>query len=304
MKNEFYEKARLFIYRNARPLEFARWRYFFENGSKADVLAALGAYQNADGGFGHAIEADNFNVNSSPISTWTAIGILNGIGLDDRSHPIIRGILAYLDSGKDFGEGKWFNTVKTNNDYPHAVWWEWSGKDTPCDNPTVALAGFALEYADRQSALYKKAVDIACRAITEFVKSPTNDFHTLRCYLELYNYCTASGEKLFDTDAFRGVLFKAIDGAVCKDERKWFTEYVCKPSTFFDGSETLFDIVGKDLCEREADMIIKAQQADGAFPVPWLWHNDYKEFALAANWWKSSIIIDNMLYLKALGKIR
>ena len=32
------EKARTFIYRNARPLDLARWQYLFENGSKENVL--------------------------------------------------------------------------------------------------------------------------------------------------------------------------------------------------------------------------------------------------------------------------
>ena len=31
------EKAREFIYRNARPLELAQWQYHFENGSKENV---------------------------------------------------------------------------------------------------------------------------------------------------------------------------------------------------------------------------------------------------------------------------
>lgn len=29
------------MYRNARPLDLARWKYHFENGRKEDVLAAL-----------------------------------------------------------------------------------------------------------------------------------------------------------------------------------------------------------------------------------------------------------------------
>ena len=70
--NEIYEKARGFIYRNARPLDLALWKYHFENGNREDVLTALMAYQNADGGFGHALEADSFNPNSAPIQTWTA----------------------------------------------------------------------------------------------------------------------------------------------------------------------------------------------------------------------------------------
>jgi len=49
MTNSVYKKARSFIYRNARPLDIARWQYHFENGSKEAVLTALAAYQNEDG---------------------------------------------------------------------------------------------------------------------------------------------------------------------------------------------------------------------------------------------------------------
>ena len=62
-----YEKARAFVYRNARPLDIARWQYHFESGSSDAVLKALATYQNADGGFGHALEPDAWNPNSSPI---------------------------------------------------------------------------------------------------------------------------------------------------------------------------------------------------------------------------------------------
>lgn len=46
------EKAQEFIYRNARPLDLARWNYLFENGDKENVLKILSSYQNEDGGFG------------------------------------------------------------------------------------------------------------------------------------------------------------------------------------------------------------------------------------------------------------
>lgn len=58
---EVFERARRFVYRNARPLDLARWKYHFENGSEQEVLAALSAYQNEDGGFGHGLEEDNMN---------------------------------------------------------------------------------------------------------------------------------------------------------------------------------------------------------------------------------------------------
>jgi hypothetical protein len=64
-----YTRARAFLRRNARPLDFARFQYHFENGSQEAVLTALAAYQNPDGGFGHALEPDAWNPNSSPMQT-------------------------------------------------------------------------------------------------------------------------------------------------------------------------------------------------------------------------------------------
>ena len=96
--NAMYEKTRRFLYRNARPLDIARWQYHFENGSKEAVLTALSCYQNEDGGFGHALEEDCWNPNSSPIQTWVATEILREIEFTDASHPVIQGILRYLAS--------------------------------------------------------------------------------------------------------------------------------------------------------------------------------------------------------------
>jgi hypothetical protein len=48
-KSDFQE-IRSWVFRNARPLEFALWQYHFENRSKENVLSALAMYQNDDGG--------------------------------------------------------------------------------------------------------------------------------------------------------------------------------------------------------------------------------------------------------------
>ena len=60
-----YDRARAFMYRCSRPLELALWQHRFEGGSLENVLIALSFYQNDDGGFGHALEADNWNPASS-----------------------------------------------------------------------------------------------------------------------------------------------------------------------------------------------------------------------------------------------
>ena len=304
MNDNVFNKARNFIYKNARPLDMALWRYHFENGSRSDVIDILSFYQNTDGGFGHAIEPDFWNPQSNPIATWKAISVLKEIGIE-ANDKIVKNILKYLDSGRDFENGMWYNTVKSNNDYPHAVWWECqSGQGAPSVNPTISLSGFALKYADKKSALYKKAVDIVTDLAREFISAPVCDMHITPLYLELYEYCAdIDGFDLFDLVAYKKALYSAVKSTVCTDTDKWLKEYVCKPSTFYSSSKLVFDILDRKLCETEGEQLLKVQLDDGSYNISWIWHNNYTEYYIAANWWKSAVLRTNMLYLKDLKMI-
>lgn len=300
---EIYEKARGFIYRNARPLDLALWKYHFENGNREDVLTALMAYQNADGGFGHALEADSFNPNSAPIQTWTACEVLSEIGFTDGTHPIIRGILRYLDSGLDFSEkhNQWLNSVKTNADYPHAVWWDYSDK-VENYNPTAYLAGFILRFADKDSTLYKKAEKIARQAYEWFVSAvPYGDDHSAACFVALYEFLKETGSGLVDMQEFVDKLKEEVNANICRDTEKWRTEYVTLPSKFIGSKDNMFYAGNEELVQKELEITRESQLGDGSYIVPWLWYNEYKEYELAANWWKSRILIDKIRFLKAFG---
>lgn len=304
MKNteHYFESARRFIYRNARPVELARWRYHFENGAKEDVLTALAAFQNEDGGFGHALEADSFNPNSCPIQTWNAAEILKEIGFKDSSHPIIKGILRYLDSGADFSEkhNQWLGSVKSNDEYPHAIWWSYSDKDKDfCYNPTADLAGFILRFADRNSALYKKAEVIALQAYDWFkAHVPFGDSHVTGCFISLFDYLSEADIKLVNMEEFREKLIEEVNSNICRDIEKWKTEYVCKPSTFIHNRDSIFYKGNEELVEKECESIAESQLPDGSFIVPWQWFNEYKEFPLAENWWKSVIVIKEIRLIR------
>ena len=58
MGHTIFNRAEKFIYNNARLLERQLFAFHFKGGSREQVLTALSAYQNADGGFGHALEPD------------------------------------------------------------------------------------------------------------------------------------------------------------------------------------------------------------------------------------------------------
>ena len=299
-----FEKARQFIYRNARPLELARWEFLFENGSKDKVLHVLSFYQNDDGGFGHGIEADFLNPNSSPVGTWAAAEILNEIGLTDKTHPIVRGILRYLESGADFDERscQWLNTVPANNDHPHAVWWEYNDNSELKYNPTASLAAFILKFAESDSSLYNKACVIAKQAVEWFVKSvPFEEQHITACFVTLYNAVDTYCQDLVDIKSFREKLCENVKHCICQDKEKWAAEYVTKPTDFMITPDSIFYADNKELAE--CDFIVNSQLYDGGFNVTWQWWTDYKEYYVSANRWQSVFVLKNMCYLNAYNRI-
>ncbi|MBP1544219.1 MAG: hypothetical protein J6A16_08990 [Oscillospiraceae bacterium] len=298
------EKARQFIYRNARPVDLARFRFHFEGGSVGDVLTALSFYQNEDGGFGHALEADCFNPMSLPIQTWQATEILSEIGFTDSSHPIMQGILRYLDSGKDLDaqRGQWLNTVPSNNDCPHAIWWEHKGAGEAGYNPTAALAGFIVRFAEKDAPLYKRGCEIAAQAIRWFTESaPFEEMHITGCFISLYEYLCRADVQLTDMELFREKLKAQVDLNICRDTDKWGKEYVPLPSDFILDRDSIFYSGNEELVSAECELIAEQQLADGSFTVPWEWWTDYREFTLAENWWRSTLIIKKLRFLKGMG---
>lgn len=300
-----HERARKFIYQNARPLDFARWQYHFENGSKDAVLAALDAYQNEDGGFGYGLEADCFNPNSSPIQTWVATEILKEIDFEDREHPVIKGILAYLASGADFDEQRrqWLNTVPGNNEYPHAIWWEYrEGAGEFKYNPTACLAGFFLKYGSRDSAFYDRARQIAREAFEYFsAAQPYLEGHVTACFIRLYEYCREANAQLFDMEAFQAKLREQVKAEIASGIGKWETEYVFMPSNLIRSKSSMFYPDHREIVAQECAFIKEHQLPDGSFAIPWKWWTDYKEYEIAANWWKADFCIRNMLFLRTFS---
>ncbi|MBE6931673.1 MAG: hypothetical protein E7463_15495 [Ruminococcaceae bacterium] len=300
-----FEKARKYIYQHARPLDLARWQYHFENGMKEAVLAALEMYQNADGGFGYGLEGDYFNPNSSPIQTWVATEILREINFTEASHPIISGILGYLSSGRDFDAAhrQWLNTVPTNNDYPHAIWWTYKEGEVEFRyNPTACLAGFFIKYGDRENAFYNTAAEIAREAVQFWISDmPYAEQHITSCFIRLYEYCTEAGVEIADTNLYRQKLVEQVRYELMRTADQWDAGYVCMPSNFISTKDSIFCADNAELIKKECAHIVSCQLDDGSFEIPWKWWNDYGEFEVARMWWKADFCIRNMRFLREFG---
>ena len=303
--NPVLEKARTFMYRNARPLDLARFQYHFENGSKEAVLHALSFYQNGDGGFGHAIEADNWNPNSIPLHANGANSIFHEIGFTDASHPLIQKLIGWYESGACFNGKSWDITVPSNNDYPHAPWWH-TGSVSTCHtdyNGTAQIAGFLVRYAPRGSKGFQLGVRIATEAIAALDPASLMDSHTCACYVRMAELIDeAAAADLFPFAELKEKLHASVNKLIVTDKARWGA-YVCKPSQFFRSQDSEYYPENAEMADYECEYIQQTQLPDGSWDIPWRWENFPDEWAISKNWWKGEVILQNLLYLKGFGML-
>ncbi len=122
--------ARTFLYDNARLLERRLARLLFDDAdaddhaaagdaSTAAVLAALGAYRNADGGWGHALEPDLRGPDSQVSAAMSALEVLARIGA--VGHPWISETCDWL-SAHTLPDGSVPQVLPSAADFPAAPW--------------------------------------------------------------------------------------------------------------------------------------------------------------------------------------
>lgn len=303
-----YNSVRRWMFRNARPLDIARWKYLFEDGSADEVLCALACYQNDDGGFGHALEPDSWNPYSSPIQTWRAFDLLREVGLTDPAHPLITGIVRYFTAQPQLWTAG-NATVPSMNDYPHAPWWG-HDDDVPEDgisyNPAAAISGFLLRYADADSTVYAQAAACAQTLYRRFLDAPLlNDMHQAYCLMELCDYLSDSKPPDgIDLVSFREKVTGQLAFCIDRDTAAWTSGYVCTPSHFICSPNSPYASAMGEYPALEADSIIDTLSPDGMWSVPWSW-SDYPEaWAVAKCWWMANRAILNLRYLKHFGRFQ
>lgn len=317
-----FKRAKRFVYKNARPIDMARWKYHFENGSREEVLEALECYQNSDGGFGYGLEPDYWNPHSSPAQVYAATEVLWELGMEkeDAEHPIIQGILDFLSSGKHFEDDLWLHTIETNNNFPHAEWWDYPyspwWQDTKENrfatnfNPSAALVGFVLYFEDPDTEFYEYALSMAQEYVKIFMKNTekkSSEMNVLKCFCRLYDYIVeAELTDQFDFDDFEQRLKETVHGTITQDQNLYIANWgvtLCKPSVFFENSGSIFYESNEEIAEFEKDFISKTQLSDGSWEVTWEWGKKYQAaWGVAKNWWKSRIAIDNLLYWRGFDE--
>lgn len=133
-----------FLLRSARLLERRIFATRFLGRAPAGVVDALRAYQNPDGGFGHALEPDTRCPESLPIYTETALKALAVVGAADagmlgRACDFLAGAACAAGTAPAVPAAS-----PVIERYPRAAHWtEWAYQ--PALNPTAGLVGLLYQ---------------------------------------------------------------------------------------------------------------------------------------------------------------
>ena len=301
--NPLYKRVSHWMHRNAREIELALWKYFFEQGSQEAVLSALEVYQNDDGGFGNTLEADSWNPNSSPYTTLHAINILESIGYTDLSHPIYVGIIKYLHSGAHFKEFGWEFSIPTNDNYPHAPWWSYSEEAnyTESIGLSAELCAFVLENIDKDTDLYQKVRKLSNRLVDKMLYEEAFGDMGIGGFIVLCETLKRMTKDDRKCSELQSKLNELVKKSIEHDSSKW-AFYTVRPSNYITSPKSIFYEDNKEIVHKELDYLLESIPSNDVWGITWTWFDNMdqyaKEFAISENWWKAYKAIEKMQFLR------
>ena len=149
LSKDGFTRSYRFIQDTGRELEQGLCCHHFTQPCPERILAALKSYQNADGGFGNALESDFRLPNSSPLATSIGLRLLDSQPL---ATSMIKASLQYLETTYVPGRIGWFAVPRAVNSHPHTPWWHHDPQkgmtiiDEHWGNPTAELSRGPLHY--------------------------------------------------------------------------------------------------------------------------------------------------------------
>ena len=282
-----FDSARMFIYANGRLLEQHVYAHLFEKASNSPAVAALLAYQNDDGGFGHGLEPDKRCPDSQPLDVAVALECLATVGANATD--VVMRACDYLTTVAD-DRGAVPILLPSVAAYPRAA--HWSGGVVPPDlNPTAAIAGHALGLGVEHPWLDKATA--YCLATLENEDAP-REAHTLLAVTQLL-------EQLGDARVgdMAAAVAAVLPGSSFFQPVPEPGNYGVTPLQFAPTPESMarawFDdaAIGAHLDDLEAQ-----QQDDGGWPIAWSPPSDASRCE-----WRAIRTLDALRTLTAYGRL-
>ena len=254
-----FSAAREFIYANARVLEQRLFALVFDGGSPEKVVAALGAYQNGDGGFGHGLEPDKRAPDSQPLDVEIAFEYL--AAAQARGGLLASSACDWLASIAE-PSGAVPIVLPSISGYPRAAHWN-ALKYPPAVNPTAAIAAHAHRLGVSHAWL-DRATEYCLAELEAGRVRP--EAHSLLAMTKLVEVVSDRPR----AEAAAGCIAAALPQAAYVKIDPESSDYGVTPLDFSPTPETMARAwFSDDLIESHLTCLESAQQADGGWPISW-----------------------------------
>lgn len=302
---ENFAKARDYLFSSARPLEQALFRYHFEDGPQTAVWQELAAHQNADGGFGHALEPDLRTPSSSALATGIALRLLAETGAPG-DHPLVLEAAASLQKTLDPQTLTWRVAPLDTNDHPHAPWWhdqEGSLADTFDEYqiiPRAELVAALYHFSGPLPAPW--LVDVKDAAVLAIEHLPMGGgggddiVYALRLARE-------PRLDIADQERLLRRVREVAAASVARDPAQWETYSIPPLKLAPTPASPVADLFPEDI-QRNLDYMIDKQKPEGYWDTTWTWGDFYPGvWPEARDEWRGEITLHNLLSLREYGRI-
>ena len=297
-----FQRAMAFVREQGRDLDRSLLTYYFEGGSAANVLAALAAFQNDDGGFGHGLEPDLRTAASSAIATTVAFQNFRSLRVP-ADHPMVRRGIAYLLGVYDEYRQVWPIIPPEVEDAPHAPWWDFAGSEAGFGgflvNPRVEIVGYLHDYC---GIVPTDLLDTLTTSVFEHLAALPDEveMHDVLCFVSLAE--TASLPQPY-RDRIWAKLAKVAEHGVAREPEE-LAGYVLKPLYLVSSPDSPLAAGLADEVAMNLDFEIEQQGEDGAWSPNFSWGDDQPEaWEIARREWQARMTLKNLRVLEDFGRI-
>lgn len=286
MRDDPFSRARNFMYTHARLLERLLFAVKFEGAPPGAVGKLVAAYQNPDGGLGHALEPDLRCPESQPLFVEIGLGALREAGWRDRD--LALSLCSFLERVST-ETGLVPPILPSALNYPRAPHWNTTWE--PGINPTASICGF-LHYQGVEHPWLSRATE-TCYEILR--RDPPAEAHALLCAARL-------AEHLPDRTRAEEIIDRI--GTVLPDAGFFIpsapvTTYGLTPLHFAASpASPLRRLFTQEQIEGHLADLMAKEEADGGWPLSW----EPPEGA-ARSEWRGRLTLEALSVLVAYGWI-
>ncbi|MEL7433570.1 MAG: hypothetical protein AAFN11_06455 [Chloroflexota bacterium] len=285
-----HQLAHDYLSAHARPLEKALYQVRMQGTSPDLVIDALAPYQNADGGFGNALEPDIRLSDSSVIATTVALQHLREINAS-ADLPIVQNACQYLVNTYDEVQQAWHIIPANVDDAPHAPWWTYDADITKnYANPRAEILGYLYEFSENfPDDMHEKLT----QAVTNYllVHDDEMEMHDIQCYVRLLETETLpEANRQAMLPKMRAILEHNVD----TDPAKW-SAYGLPPLAVVSSPESPFYDLFADAIPANIRFVIDTQTDEGYWQPAWSWDFvDEGAWAQAEKAWHGVLTVNNL----------